>query len=150
MSGADRGEGAPATRVSAGWIELARSHLRAGRPLRVRAEGGSMAPFLRAGRTVWVRPCAGEVLRRGDVVLYEAGSRLVLHRLRRVEGGWLLPAGDAHRRADGWVRREAVLGRVERRRGDALIARLGPWLARAARGAIRVRRRIFDGPRGRP
>ena len=53
-----------------------------GETVRVRVQGVSMLPWLRAGDLVRVRPPVGHRLRRGDIALFRrAPSRLILHRI---------------------------------------------------------------------
>ena len=76
--------------------DLAIQSLRAGNPLRVRARGGSMLPFLRDGDVLLVRPVGGIGVRIGDVLCYEPPSGgLCLHRVvARGERGFVT-RGDA-------------------------------------------------------
>lgn len=95
-------------------------HLRAGRPVRFRAEGGSMSPFLRAGDLATVEPLAPSELtarlRPGDVLLYERRSGVLrLHRFSRwIRTGDAAPAlrvrGDAPGQTAEVVLPERVLG----------------------------------------
>jgi len=116
-----------------------------------RARGASMAPFIRDGDTLTVRPTAAAALRPGDVILYPTqGERLAAHRVtgRRVDGNRviLVVRGDAATGPGEAVAAERVLGRVVRLQRGArtldldrgarrLLARLwvataplGPWL----------------------
>ena len=53
-----------------------------GESVRVRVQGVSMLPWLRAGDLVRVRPPVGHRLRRGDIALFRrTPSRLILHRI---------------------------------------------------------------------
>ena len=53
-----------------------------GETVRVRVQGVSMLPWLREGDQVCIRPSAGRLPRRGDVVLFRrAPGRLILHRI---------------------------------------------------------------------
>lgn len=76
--------------------------------------GVSMLPMLRNRRdTIVVRPlAAGERLRVGDVPLYRAGGRYVLHRVVGVHDGWYAIRGDNCITTEH-VRDEQVLGRLE-------------------------------------
>ncbi|MBI4504451.1 MAG: S24/S26 family peptidase [Chloroflexi bacterium] len=102
---------APAERSAA----VVRALLAAGRRVRFRARGLSMAPAIRDGDEVEVAPADAAVLRRGAVVLYaDAASRLTLHRLtdRDAATGLLLLRGDAVGGYDAPVAATQVLGRV--------------------------------------
>ncbi|PKN57730.1 MAG: hypothetical protein CVU56_09385 [Deltaproteobacteria bacterium HGW-Deltaproteobacteria-14] len=107
-------------------VELARAQLAAGRPLRTRAAGQSMWPWVRDGAAVTVIPLAGSPLAVGDVVLVALASRLVLHRVIRVAGDIITTKGDAVAWPDPPVTRCDVLGRLRGHRWDR-------WVARASR-----------------
>lgn len=133
-------------------VHVARAQLAAGRPLRARAAGQSMWPFVREGEELVVWPIAGgpEV---GDVVLVVLGGELVLHRVVRVRrGGGVVTKGDAELGVDPPIDAGDVLGRLAPRRWDRLVAcasagslgGLALWLgiARRAGGrAVQVARR---------
>src|SRR5712664_4034589 len=75
--------------------ELAVELLRRGGPLRIKARGASMLPFVRDGDIVFVTPTA-KGIDIGDIVCYEtAPGRLCLHRLIRRDGDRFVAKGDA-------------------------------------------------------
>ncbi len=130
-------------------VELARAHLGDGRVLRANAEGNSMWPLLRDGVVVAIEPCVGADVAVGDVVLVARGPLLVLHRVIKADRLQLLLKGDACPRTDGWVAREAVMGRLARRPWDRWVARLAPWTGPSAVVARRITQGFFDRLRGR-
>jgi hypothetical protein len=83
-----------------------------------------MFPWIRSGDLVFVRSFAYEQASRGDVVLFERGERLFVHRVIRSamagsggkgkERAALMTKGDALDRADEPVTRAEFLGRVIR------------------------------------
>ena len=87
-----------------------------------RVLGASMFPWIRSGDLVFVRSFAYEQASRGDVVLYERGGRLFVHRVIRgaVAGAGikrpaaLVTKGDALDGEDEPVTRAEFLGRVIR------------------------------------
>jgi len=93
--------------------ELALELLRAGIPIRFRAEGVSMRPALEGGELLTVEPVDRTCLRRGDVALTNGDGGFRAHRLVSLEG-----AKDAFEiRGDaGWesesVESGIILGRV--------------------------------------
>ena len=124
-----------------GQAELLRAAIEHGVPLRTRARGSSMSPFIRDGDVLTIAPTDGCVPRIGDVVAFVRPDtgRLAVHRvIARVDAGWLV-RGDNCPRPDGVVLRGAILGvliRVERdgrhaRLGLGAEARLIAWLQRA-------------------
>ena len=84
-----------------------------GAPFPLTVTGGSMAPFLIGGRdTALLTPFTGDA-RRGDILLFFYGDRLLLHRVCAVKDGELWFMGDAHTYSEGPVRQQAVLARCD-------------------------------------
>jgi hypothetical protein len=142
-----------------GQAELLRAAAERGVPLRTRAYGFSMSPFIRDKDVLTIAPMNGRAPRVGEVIAFVQPDtgRLAIHRvIGRVGAGWLV-RGDNCPEPDGVVRWGAVLGaliRVERdgrdvRLGLGAEARLIAWLQRAhvLRRALRVvrwvRRRLI-------
>jgi hypothetical protein len=103
--------------TSAAFAELAQDLLRAGKALRFEARGGSMAPLVRDGDVLLVRPADGGAVGIGDVVLCSSAvGRILVHRVigKRVtrQGRWFTVQGDALSRPDGEIPEAQVYGRV--------------------------------------
>jgi hypothetical protein len=104
-----------------------------------------MEPAIRDGDDITVVPVSIEAVRRGDVLLYRSGDRLMAHRVKgRVGGAEVLRlCGDA----PGWEEERVppgeVLGRVVavERQGKGVPLR-GPLARRVASLARRIRRRL--------
>ena len=142
---------------------LAADLLRRGAPLRIKARGGSMLPFLRDGDVALVMPAVGTEIGVGDVICYETPpGRLFLHRV--IERRWerFVAKGDALAFTD-LIAPVQVLGKVvavqRRGRFKRLDTRIGRWRNRAIAGvstlipfpvalAIRVRRIVRAALRG--
>ena len=71
---------------------------------------GSMEPTLSVNDLVIVR--AAEPYAEGDVVVYQSGSSLVIHRIVRVEDEYVVTKGDANNTEDDPVSLSAVKGRM--------------------------------------
>jgi signal peptidase I len=132
--------------------------LRANGSVCFRVLGASMFPWIRSGDLVFVRKFAFEQVSRGDVILFERGERLFVHRVlrdgksgaRRVSNhagelaANLTTKGDALDREDAPVSRAEFLGRVIRvHRGnhhidmDSMVrVLLGRFLARVSRASF--------------
>jgi signal peptidase I len=130
-------------------------------PFRFEARGTSMAPFIRNGDIVTVRPARERPLLKGDVVAFAEPStnKLCVHRIIRASGGRYAVKGDNVPNADGVIPGSCIVGvvaKVERGgrkislgvgRGRALIAdmsRIGalPVTGRRAVGVfLRILRR---------
>lgn len=108
----------------------------AGRSSCVPIAGTSMCPLLRPGDIVEVvfgraRPRVGQIL------VYQAGDQVIVHRLICRRGnGILLLAGDSRRQADPPVPREAVIGRAISVGGDGRMLSVETRTARAAGWAV--------------
>jgi hypothetical protein len=130
--------------------ELAAAHLHAGNPLKIRARGLSMWPFLRDGSDVELMPCTSHELDVGDVVLIKTGAGLLLHRIVGREGGGFRTKGDARRRDDGVIPRGRILGRLPRRRRGVLIAAMSRRFGWAIWLSANMYRQFFDRAHGPP
>lgn len=109
-----------------------------GRSLPLWTAGYSMWPLVRPDTWVLVRPCEPVEVRCGDVVLLATATEPVLHRVIRAGPDAVLTKGDAVRHPDGWIAREAIVGRLERRLWDGWVARASPYLARPLALALRL------------
>ncbi|MFN2174582.1 MAG: signal peptidase I [Anaerolineales bacterium] len=70
----------------------------------------SMAPSLRAGDLVFLRP-SGKVIKPGTVVTYNLQGKLITHRVVEVLGDILITKGDNNQEVDPWqVRFSDVVG----------------------------------------
>ncbi len=88
------------------------------------AEGSSMEPLIFAGDSVTVAMGRVERMTIGDLVCFQRGDAVVVHRILEVtgDGRLLLEKGDAER-AGSWIREDQVLGRVVKIRGERLAER---------------------------
>ena len=112
---------------------------------------GSMFPWFRSGDSVFVRRCDFESVSAGDVILFEQGSELLLHRvIRRVSKSaapgaspLLVTKGDAANSEDAPVAAKQFLGRairihrrkrhidlesLERKTASKMIARISAFM----------------------
>jgi len=90
---------------------LALDFLSQGLPIRFRATGSSMRPFIFNNDVVEIWPANSQIFRKGDIVLFQTESgRFLLHRIICVQGERLLVQGDALITPDGWITRYQILG----------------------------------------
>jgi len=85
----------------------------------VRILNGDMFPWLRSGDQVFVRRWNFELLRPGDVILFERNEEFFVHRVIRVQrtaGGdnKVITKGDASNSADAAIAEEEFVGRATR------------------------------------
>jgi signal peptidase I len=111
-------------------VELIRGVLDRNVPVRLRAKGFSMSPFIRNGDVITLFPSAGNSIHLGDVVAFvpPGTERLVIHRVIAKNGNALLITGDNLTEADGLVPQESILARVGKveRNGKEVLLGLGP------------------------
>jgi hypothetical protein len=84
--------------------------------------GGSMAPFLCQGDTVAISP--GRSCRIGDVVLWQSGEALVLHRMVFRRNGRIITKGDSLLGCDAPIAIEQIRGRAVSRQQGGRVQRL--------------------------
>lgn len=90
--------------------ELWLQGLRAGQRMRFRPLGGSMIPFIRQEDIVSIYP--GQGCRLGDIVLWQAGETLVLHRVVAKRQGLIITKGDSLSQLDAAVAPQQIRGRA--------------------------------------
>lgn len=120
--------------------ELAAQVLRQRGRLPLRVNGTSMLPSVLPGDVVFVRHGGADAARCGDLVLFQRGQRLYVHRVIGRQGAALLTQGDANPQPDDQVHASEFLGTVVRqwRGGSAFTPRGRPTgLSRAASALFR-------------
>jgi hypothetical protein len=136
--------------MTAHFDDLCRDLLRTGVPVRFRVTGRSMMPTIHDGDALIVAPTAADVLRRGEVALYETPEGVIAHRLIAFGAdGALHMRGDAPRSPVERVGAEQVLGRVERLERDGRVVGLRGFYARWSHRLIRLLRLVGLGLRAR-
>jgi signal peptidase I len=63
------------------FVDISADLLRQGQSVRFRAPGQSMHPTIKEGETITVAPVAVSDIRRGDILLYKLGKKVVAHRV---------------------------------------------------------------------
>jgi len=138
---------------------MIRDAIEAGGELWVSGAGQSMHPTIRDADLVLLVP-VDRAVRRGDIVLFPLGARLVLHRVERLQGSAVLTKGDAREMCDPPIVVGNVLARAVAVRGSGPLTLLAPSLRFGARPlmefllrdvhrrARRIRRRLNGMARG--
>jgi hypothetical protein len=109
-------------------IEIVRTTVSLGGAIWIRVTGKSMNPIIRHGDRVLITASRG-ALRRGTVVLLDAGATPLLHRVVSHGAGWLITRGDSRKLNDQPHPITSILGRaIVVRRGGVTIC-LAPTLA---------------------
>jgi hypothetical protein len=67
------------------FIDMSTELLRQGKNVRFQAPGLSMHPAIKEGETITVAPVARFNIKRGDILLYLAGKKVVAHRVVRIK-----------------------------------------------------------------
>ena len=127
------------TNMGSDMLKLA---LRKGESVEITSFGFSMWPVIKDASLVHIEPCQGDACRPGDIVLFERGRSLVLHRVLRATQSRLLIKGDACFEVDGWVSRAQVYGRLPRHASDEVMARFAPSLSIPLAFASTLARRV--------
>ena len=111
-------------------VQLLRAVLGKGAPVRFRAKGFSMSPFIRNEDVVTLSPLQDASPGRGDVIAFvlHGTDKLCVHRVVGKKGNLYVTKGDNSSEADESVPRENVLGFVTRveRDGKEVFLGLGP------------------------
>ena len=79
------------------WMGAVLPLLNEGKSVKIKTEGGSMAPFITGGRDMVEIMAPGPSLKRGDIVLIRrSGGKYVLHRLYKIkeDGYYILGDGE--------------------------------------------------------
>lgn len=97
--------------------DLSAELLADGLMIRFRASGQSMSPSILDGEAITVAPVSVGDVRRGDILLYHNGRRILAHRVvriasRRDTSPRLILRGDASVTEDAPIAAAQVLGRV--------------------------------------
>src|SRR5262249_5102952 len=99
-----------------------------------RVKGGSMLPFIWPNTMVTVIRTRTSDLAVGDVILFQCGDQLALHRVIRKEPAGYVVSGDASPQSGSLVFETQILGRLR----DLTIGRLAlPGLPRLLQRGIR-------------
>jgi len=67
------------------FIDMSTELLRQGKNVRFQAPGQSMHPAIKEGETITVAPVAPFNIKRGDILLYLAGMKVIAHRVVRIK-----------------------------------------------------------------
>ena len=109
------------------FLDLSTELLRQGQSVRFQAPGLSMHPTIKEGETITVVPVASFDIKRGDILLYLAGTKAIAHRVVSIKRGKGDPStqssrlspqhlfilrGDASATCDDPVKTQQVLGKV--------------------------------------
>ena len=99
-------------------IDLAEVLLEDKNTLSIRVSGFSMYPVLQEGDICFVEKCSTEELKRGDIIVFRDGKKLIAHRLlhiQKTDNGYLLKTrGDNNRFDDNPFTDEFLTGKLVR------------------------------------
>ena len=111
------------------WCNLAREG--AAPPVTICLEGDSMRPLIRRGRDPVTIIPVNRPLKRGDVVLFQLGSRYIVHRVWKLAAGRVRTFGDNCWNPDPWIPEKQVLGLVVKYSRNGKVHRLDTRQSRA-------------------
>lgn len=144
-------------------IRLVGKALRTRRSLSLKVSGTSMLPVIFPGEKVRIQFCEPGALQIGDVVLVDAGCKLLLHRIFRIcrdgSGGiqGVSTRGDARLTGDPDAAPEKIMGKMTALEGgrarrflwvltDAFFRRVSIWILNPFTGPLGTCYRIFLRP----
>jgi signal peptidase I len=111
-------------------VQVLRAVLDKGAPVRFRAKGFSMSPFIKNEDVVTLSPLQNASPGVGEVIAFvlQGKDKLCVHRVVGKKGGIYVTKGDNSSEADESVPRENILGSVTRveRNGKEVFFGLGP------------------------
>ncbi|HXK59314.1 MAG TPA: S24/S26 family peptidase [Acidobacteriota bacterium] len=87
----------------------------AGKPLTLKVQGRCMSPFLAPGDAVRIAFCEADELSIGDIVAYETGDGVAVHRVLRIaqiRGTMRVYQKGDNLKTGSWLDEDQVLGRV--------------------------------------
>jgi signal peptidase I len=128
-------------------LKRARFELSRHNPVQLRISGSTMRPSLEDGDLVTIEPVNSQVVRPGDIILYQSLSDTALiHRVVRLEqrsaGRYIVTRGDASATVDVPVPIHHIMGRVTsvNRAGEVIEVTLGDggWRERVRRLLLRL------------
>jgi hypothetical protein len=99
--------------------------LRAGKSVPLRITGHSMYPFLVPGQSVLLEPCSARSLQAGDLVAFERGGSVILHRVLAVCSGKVIEKGD-NVRQETTVEENRIIGRARAVLGQRMVCLTQP------------------------
>ncbi|MBE9569231.1 MAG: hypothetical protein IMF11_01275 [Proteobacteria bacterium] len=98
--------------------------------MKIKTEGSSMSPLIRAGDIISLRFAGFKHLKKGDIIAFRKDENLIVHRLlkkRRVNGkGWLCQQGD-NLSGRSWIPEEKLLGKVESIQSTGRTLNMARW-----------------------
>jgi signal peptidase I len=111
-------------------VQLLRALLGKGTPVRFKAKGFSMSPFIKNEDVVTITPVQGEWLSLGEIIafIHPETEGLCIHRIVRKEDGFYVTKGDNRSETNEWVPIGNLLGSVTKveRNGTRVYLGLGP------------------------
>ena len=118
------------------FISIAEEELKAGKSIKLLADGASMYPFIRGGKDiVEIHPINGnEPLQKGEIYLFNNKGRYNIHRLIGEDNGKFVMMGDGNRGVVEKVGKNDVIGivrRIHRDGGTVIDCSSSLWKAKS-------------------
>ena len=124
-------------------FSIVRDTLLEGKTVRVAVNGQSMLPFFRSGSTITLRPVHEEDIRKYSVVMADAGSSFVVHRIIEVGEKEVVLLGDGNYIGTERVSRDKIYGVVDCSKVHIFFAKIWLWLRPVRRFPLAIFRRIL-------
>ena len=122
---------------------IVRDTLLEGSTVRIAVNGQSMLPFFRSGSTITLRPVKDGDIRKYNVVMADAGSSFVVHRIIEVGEEYVTLLGDGNYLGTERVARDKIYGIVDCSALHLLFAKIWLWLRPVRRYPLAIFRRVL-------
>lgn len=122
---------------------IVRDTLLEGSTVRIAVNGQSMLPFFRSGSTITLRPVKDGDIRKYNVVMADAGSSFVVHRIIEVGEEYVTLLGDGNYLGTERVARDKIYGIVDCSALHLFFAKIWLWLRPVRRYPLAIFRRVL-------
>lgn len=122
---------------------IVRDTLLEGSTVRIAVNGQSMLPFFRSGSTIMLRPVKDGDIRKYNVVMADAGSSFVVHRIIEVGEEYVTLLGDGNYLGTERVARDKIYGIVDCSALHLFFAKIWLWLRPVRRYPLAIFRRVL-------
>jgi len=95
-------------------MKIAKGLLKSNITIRIKTQGSSMLPFIRAGDYIVIKHTRYNEVGIGDIIAYSYNGQdaIICHRLVKIKGPFLIAKGDTHIRGNERILSDSFLGKV--------------------------------------
>lgn len=100
-------------------IELFKVLLNSNTVVSLKSSGNSMFPVIRSNEILLVKPKEKQLLKKGNLIVFQSGGNLVCHRIKRVISQTIFETqGDSCLHSDGYIPDDKILGIVVQKKNN--------------------------------